>query len=242
MLDVRPPPARPHVTLLVRNKRPPNRVFVGFGPKLSLSLTRPVGARTLYPRFSHVGNSGPYNTTLLTDGRGGRDPPAAEGRREQAASAPTDWSHRSGQQAFAMIELDGRRSDLRDGAASAVVPEPKRALSHNADVTNSHVGRRSDVGRPPGRGVRQARAAAVRPCVDAARGDRRDGAASAVVLEPKRDLRRRSARAVTSEAATAESRRAESVAARRQSDVGRPPGREMRRARAKHNFMKLTFH
>ena len=131
-----------------------------------------------------------------------------------------------------MIELNGRRSDLRDGAASAVVPEPERTLSPSADVTNRHVGRRSDVGRPPGRGVCPARAAAVRPCVDAARGDGRDGAASAVVLEHERALRRRDTRAVIAEAATAESRRAVSVAVWPRSDVGRPPGRGVRRAGA----------
>ena len=61
--------------------------------------------------------------------------------------------------------------------------------------------------------MRRARAAAVRPCVDAARDDRRDGAASAVVPEPKRDLCRRAARAVPAVAATAGSRLAEIVAA-----------------------------
>ena len=53
--------------------------------------------------------------------------------------------------------------------------------------------RRGEVGRA-GRGVHRARVASVKPCVDAARGDRRDGAASAV-LGPECALRRRVARA-----------------------------------------------
>ena len=54
----------------------------------------------------------------------------------------------------------------------------------------------------------------------------------ALVPEPVRAIRRHAARAVTAEAATTESRRAESIAAGRRSDVGRPPGRGVRRARA----------
>ena len=61
--------------------------------------------------------------------------------------------------------------------------------------------------------MRRASAAAVRPFVDAARGNRRDGAASAVAPKPKRDLRRRAARSVTAEDATDENRRAGIVAA-----------------------------
>ena len=90
--------------------------------------------------------------------------------------------------------------------------------------------RRSNVGRA-GRGVRRASAAAVRPFVDAARGNRRDGAASAVAPEPKRDLRRRAARSVTAEDATDENRRAGIVAAERRRNVGRA-GRGVRRVHA----------
>jgi len=71
----------------------------------------------------------------------------------------------------------------------------------------------------------------VRPCVDAARGDRRDGAASAIVPKTNCDLRRRAVSAVTAADATDENRRAEIVAAERQSDVGRA-GRGVRGARA----------
>ena len=135
--------------------------------------------------------------------------------------------------------VDAARGDRQDGAASAVVPEPKRALrrraaravtatattDENRRAEGAAAGRRSNVGRPPGRGMRRARAVAVRPCVDAERDDRRDGAASAVVpepSEPKCDLRRRTARSVTAEDATDENRRAEIVAAERRSNVGRP--------------------
>ena len=116
--------------------------------------------------------------------------------------------------------VDVERGDRRDGAVSAVAPEPERALRRRADCAESRraesaaAGRRIDVGQPPGRGVCHMRAAVVRPCVDAALGDRRDGAAS-VVPEPVRAIRRRAARVVTAEGATTENRRAESVAAER---------------------------
>ena len=142
--------------------------------------------------------------------------------------------------------VDATRSDRRDGAASAVVLEPERDLRRRATraVTAeaaTAVSRRAesvvaayrnDVGRPTRHDVRRARAVAVRPCVDAARGDRQDGAASAGVLEPERALRRRATHAVTAEAAAAESRRAERAVAGRRSDVGRPPRRNVRLARS----------
>ena len=128
--------------------------------------------------------------------------------------------------------VDAARDNRRDGAASAVVPEPKRDFSTAGSRPTEIVAaeRRSDVGRA-GRGVRRASAAAVRPFVDAARGNRRDGAASAVAPEPKRDLRRRAARSVTAEDATDENRRAGIVAAERRSNVGRA-GRGVRRVHA----------
>ena len=121
--------------------------------------------------------------------------------------------------------VDPRR-DRWDDAASAVTPEldqplcrrATRVMTTAAAIIESRraesvvVAGRREVGR-------------------AERGDRRDGAASAVP-EPVRAIRRHAARAVTAEAATTESRRAESVAAGRRSDVGRPPGRGVRRARA----------
>ena len=140
--------------------------------------------------------------------------------------------------------VDAARDDRRDVASSAVIPEPERAHHRSAAcavtteaATDEHgrtetvvAERRSDVVRA-GRGVRRARATAVRPCVDAARDDRRDVATSAVIPEPGRALHRSAARAVTTEAATDEHGRTETVAAERRSDVGRA-GRGVRRARA----------
>ena len=97
--------------------------------------------------------------------------------------------------------------------AEAATAESRQAESVAAE-------RRRDVGRA-GRCMRCAHAVAVRPCVAVARGDRRDGAASAVVPEPERALRHRDARAVIAEASTAESWRAESVASERRREAGR---------------------
>ena len=140
--------------------------------------------------------------------------------------------------------VDAARDDRRDGATSAVVPEPKRDLCRRAARAVPAVAataesrlaeivaaeRRSDVERA-GRDMRSASAAAIRPFFDAARGNRRDGAASAVAPKPKRDLRRRAARSVTAEDATDENRRAGIVAAERRRNVGRA-GRRVRRMNA----------